>query len=374
MPSSSIAAPETMPVSANDLLLDLLDRLPDPRARRGRRHTVTALVAVAVAAVLTGAKGFTAMAEWARDAGAQRLGKLGMSKAVADESTFRRVFARLDAEMLDQLLGAWAMTRAAVVDGRRVFAIDGKSVRGARKKGSGKSFLVAAFDHATGMVAAQVGIGSKDSEITAARTLLDLLDLTDAIVTMDALHTQHETAAKIRAAGAHFLLTVTANQKTLYRLLKTLPWAKIPGVTTTDHGHGRRATRTIKVLQAPAWITFQGALQVAQLRRTVTKKGKRTVEVVYLITSADARTAPPAVLAAWVKGQWSIENRLHWVRDVTFDEDRSQVASGNAPQVMASLRNAVIAILRLNDWDNLAEATRHHARDLDRPINTLLQS
>lgn len=374
MPSSSIAAPETMPVSADDLLLDLLDRVPDPRARRGRRHTVAALVAVAVAAVLTGAKGFTAMAEWAHDAGSTRLGRLGMTKAVADESTFRRVFARLDAEVLDQLLGAWAMTRAAVVDGRRVFAIDGKSVRGARKKGSPKSFLVAAFDHATGMVAAQVGIGSKDSEITAARTLLDLLDLTGAIITMDALHTQHATAAKIRVAGAHFVLTVKANQRTLYCLLKALPWAKIPGITATDNGHGRRATRTIKVLQAPAWIEFQGALQVAQLRRTVTKKGKRTVEVVYLITSADARTAPPATLAAWVKGQWSIENRLHWVRDVTFDEDRSQVASGNAPQVMASLRNAVIAILRLNDWDNLAEATRHHARDLDRPITTLLQS
>jgi hypothetical protein len=163
MPSSSIAAPETMPVSADDLLLDLLGRLPDPRARRGRRHTIPALVAVAVAAVLTGAKGFTAIAEWARDAGSVRLGKLGMSKAVADESTFRRVFARLDAEMLDQLLGAWAMTRTAVVDGRRVFAIAGKSVRGARKKGSPKSFLVAAFDHATGMLAAQVGIGSKDS-------------------------------------------------------------------------------------------------------------------------------------------------------------------------------------------------------------------
>jgi predicted transposase YbfD/YdcC len=170
------------------------------------------------------------------------------------------------------------------------------------------------------------------------------------------------------------VLTVKANQKTLYRLLKALPWAEIPGTTSTDRGHGRRAARTIKVLQAPTWIQFEGALQVAQLRRTVTKKGRRTVENVYLITSADVRTAPPAVLAAWVKGQWGIENRLHWVRDVTFDQDHSQVASGNAPQVMASLGNAAIAILRLNHWDNLAEATRHHARDLDRPINTLLRS
>jgi hypothetical protein len=140
MPSSSIAVPETMPVSADDLLLDLMGRQPDPRARRGRHHTVAALVAVAVCAVLTGAKGFTAMADRARDAGNARLGKLGMSKAVADESTFRRVFARFDVEVLDLLLGAWAMTRATVVDGRRVFAIAGSPCAALGRRARGRSW------------------------------------------------------------------------------------------------------------------------------------------------------------------------------------------------------------------------------------------
>lgn len=101
--------------------------------------------------------------------------------------------------------------------------------------------------------------------------------------------------------------------------------------------------RTIKVSSVPAWITFPGAAQVAQLRRTVTKAGKNTVEVVYLITSADHEAAPPARLAAWVQGLWGIENKLHWVRDVSFDEDRSQVRTGNAPHVMATLRNTETA-------------------------------
>ena len=332
------------------------------------------LVAVAVCAVMTNAQGFTAIAEWAADAGKRRLARLGMTRGAADESTFRRVFAKLDTAALDRLLGTWAITKAAVVGGRRVYAIDGKSVRGARKKGATTSFLVAAFDHATGMVTAQVGIGGKDSEITAARTLLDLLDLKGAILTLDALHTQTVTAAQILAAGAHYVFTVKANQKRLYRALKALPWAKIPATSTLQQGHGRQARRTIKVLDAPAWIEFGGALQVAQLRRTVTKKGKKTIEIVYIITSAPARTAPPTVLATWIRGHWSIENRLHWVRDVTFGEDGSQIAAGNAPQVMASLRNIVIAILREADWDNLAEATRHHARDRNRPILTLLQA
>jgi len=141
-------------------------------------------------------------------------------------------------------------------------------------------------------------------------------------------------------------------------------------VTTT--GHGRRVTRTIKVVAAPAWVNFPDAAQVAQLRRTVTRAGKKSVEVVYLITSAAHHTAPPAVLAAWVRGHWSVENKLHWVRDVSFDEDRSRVRTGQTPRVMASLRNAVIGILRLAGWNNIAAALRHHSYNPERAITCAL--
>jgi predicted transposase YbfD/YdcC len=113
---------------------------------------------------------------------------------------------------------------------------------------------------------------------------------------------------------------------------------------STDHG--RRSRRTIKAVLAPAWIQFAGAAQVAQLRRTVTAKGKKTVEVVYLITSD--HEAEPATLAAWIRGHWHIENKLHWVRDVTYQEDRSLVRTGNAPRVMATLRSLAISLLRLD--------------------------
>lgn len=149
-----------------------------------------------------------------------------------------------------------------------------------------------------------------------------------------------------------------------------------PGATSrpqrvTTKGHGRRVTRTVKVVTAPAWVDFHGAVQVAQLRRTVTRAGKKTVEVVYLITSADTSAATPATLAAWVQGHWGIENRLHRVRDVTFDEDRSQVRTGGAPQVMATLRNVVISLLRLAGWTNIAHALRHHAAHQRRPLALL---
>ena len=135
------------------------------------------------------------------------------------------------------------------------------------------------------------------------------------------------------------------------------------------------ATRSIKVLDTPTlprWPDFPGVAQIAQLRRTVTKKGKKHVEIVYIITSAKHADAPPAVLAAWVQGHWCIEDRLHYVRDFSYDEDRSQVRTANAPHVMATLRNTTISILRLAGWDNIAAALRHHARNPERAITCAL--
>src|ERR1700722_18961161 len=112
----------------------------------------------------------------------------------------------------------------------------------------------------------------------------------------------------------------------------------------------------------------------AQIRRTTTRAGKKTAEVAYVITSADYRTAPPAVLAAWVQGHWGIENRAHWVRDPVYDEDRSQVRTGSAPQVMAPLRNTAISLLRLAGAASIAVALRHHAVRAQRPIALLMTS
>ncbi|MFJ6068386.1 ISAs1 family transposase [Streptomyces tendae] len=243
---------------------------------------------------------------------------------------------------------------------------------GARTDGAWAPHLVAALAHGAGAVLGRVAVDDKSNEIPAARDLLEGLDLDGAVITMDALHTQHAIATLVTGAGADFVLTVKADQKSLYAGLKALPWARVPAVTRTDRGHGRPVTRTLKAIDVSAWIDFTRAAQVAQLRRTVTSKGRRTVGIVYLITSADAHTAPPELLATWVQSHWEIENRLHWVRDVTFDEDRSQVRTGNAPRVMAGLRNTAITLLRLHGHQNIAAALRHHARDTNRPVNLLL--
>jgi predicted transposase YbfD/YdcC len=359
-----------IPAARSQYLLDLLAQVPDPRKRRGRRHALAGLLAVGIAAVIAGSRSFAAVGQWAADAGPEVLAVLGATRGAAEESTFRRAFAVVSADVLDRVLGAWLWTRAVRAGGRLVIAVDGKTVRGAKSKNGKAPHLVAALAHGAGAVLGQVAVDEKSNEIPAVRELLKAFaGLAGAVFTIDAMHTRHDTAEAIPGRGAGYVMTVKASMPTLYRKLKKLPWAAIPAVSSVSTDHGRRARRTIKVALAPAWIEFDGAAQVAQLRRTVTKKGKRTVEVVYLITSD--RAADPATLAAWVRGHWEIENRLHWVRDVTYQEDKSLVRTGNAPRVMASLRSLSISLLRLDGHANIAAANRHHARDPQRTLKLL---
>ncbi len=359
-----------IPAARSQYLLDLLAQVPDPRKRRGRRYPLAGLLAIAIAAVIAGSRSFAAIGQWASDAGPEVLAALGAASGPAEESTFRRVFSLVSADVLDRVLGAWLWTRAVRAGGRLVIAVDGKTVRGAKGKGGKAPHLVAALAHGIGAVLGQVAVDAKSNEIPAVRELLKAFaGLAGAVVTIDAMHTQTDTARVILGRGADYVMTVKANMPTLYKQLKKLPWARIPAVSSVSTDHGRRARRTIKLALAPAWIGFDGAAQVAQLRRTVTKKGKKTVEVVYLITSD--RSASPETLAAWVRGHWHIENKLHWVRDVTYQEDKSLVRTGNAPRVMASLRSLAISILRLDGHTNIAAANRHHARDPQRTLKLL---
>jgi predicted transposase YbfD/YdcC len=359
-----------IPAARSQYLLGLLAQVPDPRKRRGRRHPLAGLLAVGIAAVIAGSRSFAAIGQWAADAGPEVLAVLGAARGPAEESTFRRAFALVSADALDRVLGAWLHTRAMRAGGRLVIAIDGKAVRGAKGKDGKAPHLVAALAHGIGTVLGQVAVDAKSNEIPAVRELLKAFaDLAGAVLTIDAMHTQSDTAQVILGRGADYVMTVKGNMPTLYRKLKKLPWAAIPATSAVSTGHGRRARRTIKVMLVPAWIEFDGAAQVAQLRRTVTRNGKKTVEVVYLITSD--RDAGAATLAAWVRGHWHIENKLHWVRDVTYQEDKSLVRTGNAPRVMASLRSLAISLLRLDGHANIAAANRHHARDPQRTLKLL---
>lgn len=196
MPSSPITDTPAQPDRAGRLL-DLLALMPDPRDPRGVRYPLAGVLAVAVTAVLAGAHSFAAIGEWAADLSGALRARIGLS-AAPDESTLRKLFARLDVDRLDRLLGAWLWTRTAVVDGRRVIALDGKSVRGAKRGDGSLPHLVAAFDHDTGTVLGQLAVAAKSNEIPCVRDLLACFDLCGVVVSVDAMHTQTDTPPRSR--------------------------------------------------------------------------------------------------------------------------------------------------------------------------------
>src|SRR5450830_416123 len=154
-------------------LLELFEHVTDPRARRGVRHRLAPVLAVALAAVLAGARSFTAIGEWVADTDAGMLARLGISGARRPcEATTRRVLTRVDGELLDAVVGAWMRTRVGLIGGRRVIAIDGKTVRGARAAGNVAPHLLAARDHTLGVVLGQVQVALKSNEIPAGRTVI----------------------------------------------------------------------------------------------------------------------------------------------------------------------------------------------------------
>ncbi|WP_430792086.1 ISAs1 family transposase [Actinoplanes sp. G11-F43] len=157
------------------------------------------------------------------------------------------------------------------------------------------------------------------------------------------------------------MVTTKANQPTLFAQLKALPWAQVPvGAQTRDTGHGRKETRTVKALTVatPGGIGFSKAEQAVRITRTRTVKGRTSRETAYLTISLPAGHARPADLGAWARAEWHIENRVHFVRDVTLREDAHQARTGNGPAVFATLRNASIGYHHVNGATNIAEATR----------------
>lgn len=262
-------------------LLGVLAAVPDPRARRGVRHEILAVLAVGVCAVLAGARTFVAIAEWAHDLPVGVRVGLGLCRKVPSESTIRRVLQAVDAEALDAALSAWLGARsAASVPVRQVIAIDGKTARGARGRAGRAVHLLAAFDHVSGVVLGQTVVEGKTNEINVFAPLLDRIDITGVLITADALHTQHRHATYLASRGAHYVLTVKRNHPGLHRQVRALPWAKIPAVDVTrDKGHGRVESRTVKLTTVGAGIGFPHARLAIQLtRRRRSQTGGRAAE------------------------------------------------------------------------------------------------
>ncbi|WP_244167184.1 ISAs1 family transposase, partial [Micromonospora marina] len=269
---------EPVPVGRRSSLVGALAAVPDRRDPRGVVHALPGVLATLVAAVLTGARSVTAVAEWADDAPQQVLAELGVFRdpftgrfRAPDESTFRRILAGIDADALDDTVGRWILaSRPPAGGGRQVYSVDGKTLRGSGPAGS-QVHLLAVLDQHTGAALGQVDVAGKTNELTRFQPLLTPLDLTAVVVTADALHTQREHARwLVDDKKAGYLFTVKKNQPRLHHQLKTLPWAKIPTQDeTSTRGHGRYDIRRLQAVTCtPALaLDFPHAVQALRIRR-----------------------------------------------------------------------------------------------------------
>jgi predicted transposase YbfD/YdcC len=369
-------------------LLEVLAAVPDPRDPRGLRYPMPLLLAIAILATAAGMRGFVGYATWTRTASTDLLADLGLTKSYRpSDKTFRRVLALIDPADLDRRLGAYFTTMALAASDSPLVAValDGKTLRLARRMGATAAHLVSAFAHHAHLVIGQLAVADKSNEIPTVRTLLKSMRAAvrasgakvKLLVTIDAMHTQTATARLIRRfLGWHYLLVCKDNQPATLARLTALPWRSAPVVATdsTDKpGHGRTEIRTFQILTAPKEIGFPYACQAIRVvrERLVLATGEGSREVVYAICSAPFELAKPRQIAVWLRTHWGIENSVHHVRDVTFDEDRSAVRSGTTPQVMATLRNAALNLHRLDGATNIAEACRTTAFDPRRGIHLL---
>jgi predicted transposase YbfD/YdcC len=355
-------------------LIEVFAALPDFRQPRGKRHPLTAIFALACCAMLCGYRSYSAIAEWGRNYGVRIAQALGFTHAPPCAATLHTIFRHVNRDEFEAHLGAWAdsvvgsLPRAPEMP-EVAIALDGKTLRGSKKQGAPGTHLLSALAHRVGVTLAQCAVDDKTNEITAVESLLCQLVLEGRIVTMDALLTQRHVAQTIMDKGGDYVMIVKDNQPQLradIELVFTLPPAGDPQATAhmVDIGHGRIEQRNITTSEALiGYSDWPGLAQVFELGRHVMfpKTGKERVEVVYGVTSLRSERATPERLLTLVRGQWQIENKSHWVRDVTFDEDRSQVRCGNIPQVMAALRNTAIGLLRGAGYPNIAAACRQLA-------------
>ena len=239
---------------------------------------------------------------------------------------------------LAAVIGAWLADRdrpgrPSQQHRRRAVAVDGKTLRGAKGDDGRQVHLLAAMDHVTRVVLSQRHVDGAPGEVPGLVPLLGDLDLAGAVVTADALHT-HADAAEFLVTGkrAHYLFTVKANQPTLLDRCARLAWHHVPVLDRTrDRAHGRVELRTLKAVTVNHF-GFPHVAQVIQVIRKTRDLGTRRwrTVVVYAITSLTHAQASPARLADLLRGHWTIENGLHYVRDVTFAEDASQLRTGTA--------------------------------------------
>jgi predicted transposase YbfD/YdcC len=330
--------------------------LTDPR-RRKVVYPLINIVAIAICAVIAGADDFVSIAEWGRQKRDWLSKILDLSSGIPSHDRFNAVFAALKPAELEKCLVSWITALHELTAGQ-VVAIDGKTLRHSFDKATGKSaiHMVSAWATANHISLGQVVVDAKSNEITAIPQLLQLLEISGSVVTIDAMGCQTAIAETIVNGGADYVLAVKDNQPTLHagiaahfldQMEDDFARIKVSQHETKERGHGRDEHRTYMVCDAPADLPdlarWKNLKRIGIAISETIRDGKTTDEVRYYILS---RKMSARSFGAAVRGHWGIENRLHWQLDMTFGEDQCRIRKGNADANFSILRRTALSLLK----------------------------
>ena len=359
-----------MNVDAPRGLLRYFDELPDPRMDRTKRHLLGDIITIAICAVICGADGWVQVATFGRSKRKWFKTFLALPNGIPSHDTFGRVFARLDPEAFEQCFLKWITDLAAASKGRLI-AIDGKTLRRSLDKANGKAaiHMVSAWCGANHMVLGQLATDAKSNEITAIPKLLKLLDLTDAVVTIDAAGCQKKIARQIIKQKGDYILQLKGNQGTLHAETKLLfdeclrddcRGIRYSTAETVNGGHGRIEQRRIWATSEISWFAerkkWKGLRSLIRVEARRTVNGETSVEYHYYISSLGSEN--PDRLLELIRGHWGIENSVHWSLDISFREDECRIRKGNGAENYSRLSRIALNLLKVQTKQKVGIKTK----------------
>lgn len=358
------------PAPATSALMEKFSTLVDPRIERTKKHSMTDLLVISICGFICGIDNWVELEEFGEIKKDWFKEFLELPHGIPSHDTFGRFYAALDPEEFSRCFTRWVQAIGEVTEGE-VVAVDGKTLRRSFDRASSKAaiHMVSAWASKTGLVLGQVKTDAESNEIPAIPRLLEILRLEGCIVTIDAIGAQKEIVRAIIDKGAHYVISLKKNQATLHE--KTEDFFKealeerfetVPHKYTeqVENDHGRLEKRRYWVTSKMDWFRergeWAGLTSVGMVESTREVDGKTSREVRYFISSLPGDNAEK--FAGAVRSHWSVENNLHWVLDVAFDEDRSRVRKDNAPQNMAMLRHVALNLLKADTSTKVGIKTR----------------
>lgn len=335
-----------------DNLVSLLSKIADPRVQGRCAHRLSDILAIALCSIIANGNTFEDMEEYGLQNKTFLETFLDLPAGIPSHDTFRRVFGILESKSLSSFLAEYSGLLLAGLAEKQI-CLDGKKLRGATptKKGESGIYLLNAWVSENQLCVFHERVEDKSNEITAIPKVLHALDITDALVSIDAIGCQKNIAKQIVQGGGHYLLALKENQGTLYQdtvyAFKTA--TPLASATHVEEGGETRictlldAKTCLSDTQLGAWEGLSRLIRV-ESSRTVNKE--TTWLTRYYIN--DEVENSPAYFNAAVRGHWGVENQLHWFLDVVFKEDQSRVRKDNAPQNLSAIRKVALQMLRQN--------------------------